>query len=364
MRRRAAGILLLLGVALGLRNDAMHTENRRKRDLKTVHVGRGRPEPELFLMLAAEVMERYHDSHGRYPGVWQGLNIKFGMGGYNSSDPGLRPRPDQDDDWRPLGCRFTYVIRDARKNSFLIQAVDDAGGVAYELEQGMKRPRRAGPLAPLFQWCAPPCDGYDQGDEKARRFGKDPSLSLSSSFEVVGGELVLRYRVENRGTRDAYLFTGVRYSNGIYDADPDMIYVHLEQATKTVWLNKRIPVIPEGFNPYSPACPEQTPVRAGETFREEVHVPLPIQEDRAYGERSGEPVVVPYEAVRFTLQYYWRTEGMTEEIKHISRFPMDEQPADKLTLIRTRGGAPLTESDHGFLESERIPLRVKVLEVP
>src|SRR5262249_51204150 len=149
----------------------------------------GRPEPELFLMKAAEDMVEYLRQHGHYAGSWQGLDFMFCCGGCYRSDPRIRPRSDQEAEWRPLGCRFTYVIRSAGKDAFLVQAVADDGVVEYELRERMTRPRRAWAIAPLFQSCAPPCDGYDPRDERAKRLGKDPSLSLAASFEVSGSEL-------------------------------------------------------------------------------------------------------------------------------------------------------------------------------
>lgn len=185
----------------------------------------------------------------------------------------------------------------------------------------------------------------------------DLSLSFSSSFKVTEKELVLSYEVQNRSNRDAYLFTGV-YFDYPYTADPNAIYIHFERDTKTVWLNKMIPAIPEGVSPYEPASPVQSPLRAGATFREEVRVPLPIRERRAYEEvpsrPEGTPVLASYEGMRFTLQYYWRTEGMIEEMVDMGG----------VKVLATRGGAPLKDSDFGHLESERVTLRVPVLEPP
>jgi hypothetical protein len=218
--------------------------------------------------------------------------------------------------------------------------------------------------------CVPPSDGYEQGDEWTRRFGKDPLLSLTTMVKVSEKELVLSYQVHNRSPRDAYLFTGVHgpRHTPYFDEDPDVIYVHLERNSKTVWLNKRIPAIPDDCRPYTPSYPEQTPLRAGATFREEVHVPLPLEEVRAYARsgQPGQPALATYECVRFTLQYYWRTEGMTEQTRMVPKTPFDLPPdaPRHVPVIVTRGGTPLTDTDHGFLESDCIPLKLPVWEIP
>jgi hypothetical protein len=82
-----------------------------------------------------------------------------------------------------------------------------------------------------------------------------------------------------------------------------------------------------------------------------------MKEVRAYPERRehrGAPATVLYEGVRFTLQYYWRTEGMTEDVVRYHG----------MSRAITRGGMPLTDADHGFLQTDIIPLKIPVLEAP
>ena len=187
----------------------------------------------------------------------------------------------------------------------------------------------------------------------------DPSVPFKASFELTEKELVLSYEVQNRGGRDLYLYNRVTWDDPQHST-PDIVYVHFERDDRTIWLNKRIPAIPNwpGVDFGEVACPFVTPVRVGATFREEVHVPLPVKERRFYGrgprdDGSGTPRLAIYDRVRFTVQYFWRTEG---EMELIEDFGGTSQ-------ILTRGGARHKPSDFGFLESERVPLRVPVLAV-
>jgi hypothetical protein len=179
----------------------------------------------------------------------------------------------------------------------------------------------------------------------------DPSISFRAAFRLSDEELVVSYEVHNRSERDLYLLNLI-LEGPAPRLDPNVIYVHLERDEKTIWLNKMIPAVPEGA--YTPKTPLSTPLRAGATFREEVHIPVPVKEHRedAPDRWKGEPRLVTYKRVYFTLQYYWRTEGMREE--HLD--------LDGLRVLVTRGGTPLKESDFGLLESEQVEIAAPVLE--
>ena len=378
MRIPPVPLLFLLGLAAYLRGEGPQLHRirpwRRGADSWILH-DVGRPEPYLFLDKAGREMKVYHDQYQAYPSTWEQSDMFFIWHPDRADDPNGRPGPNQGKEWRPRWCRFVYVIREATKDRYLVQAVDESGLPEWEMDQDMVRPQKvARPPPPLFMRAVRPADGYDQGDDRIRRFGKDPSLSLAATLAATGGELVLSYEVKNSGPRDVYLLNIVvpRYS---YDGDPDAIYAHLQRRTKIVWLNKRIPAIPVDFDPYAPAFPDLTALRAGKTFREEVHVPLPVEEFQAYAMSFAPrtPVApVLYDGVRFTLQYYWRTEGMTEDTRRIRkpllRFGLGkgvfEEPDEFLSVLVTHGGAPLTDADHGFLETEVVPLRVPVVELP
>jgi hypothetical protein len=106
----------------------------------------GRPEPALFLWKAIEAMEGYHATEDRYPDRWDELYIKFAMPSYLPDEYTTHPPHVGGDPaaWRPRGCAWTYVIKHATATTFLIQAVNDRGGADYEIEQGMKDPRKLG----------------------------------------------------------------------------------------------------------------------------------------------------------------------------------------------------------------------------
>lgn len=179
----------------------------------------------------------------------------------------------------------------------------------------------------------------------------DPLLPFHAVFKLTDKELVLDYEIQNKSARDIYMLD--RIDRGTrYRADPNVVYVHLERGTKTIWLNKQVPEIPEGVHPTVVHSPYVTPLRAGATAREQVRVPLPVREVREYQvrPRSGQPQLDHYRDVYFTLQYYWRIEGMVEEV-----MDMDGQP-----VIVPRSSVPLKASDFGYLESERIAMPVPV----
>jgi hypothetical protein len=199
------------------------------------------------------------------------------------------------------------------------------------------------------------CDGCRNPRPSTERPIMNPLLRFDAKFRVSDKELVLTYEVENRSTRDMYMLDRIDRDND-YRADPNVVYVHLERDTKTVWLNKQIPRVPKGVRPYAPSVPYSTPLRAGATVREEIHVPLPVREVRAYEGRrpEGELRPVQYRQAYFTLQYYWRIEGMTEEILNI-------RGGHK--VIATRSGTRrLQQSDYGLLETERVAIDLPVLE--
>lgn len=181
-------------------------------------------------------------------------------------------------------------------------------------------------------------------------------LRFQATFQISEKELVLRYEVENRSARDVYLLDRIDRGDGPYTGSPDVIYVHLDRDARTVWLNKRIAPIPKGRHPTVPIAPFPSPLRAGATVREVVRVPLPVRELREYWSRPPGHELRPteYREVYFSLQYYWRTEGMTEEVIDF----------DGVKVVGTGGGRPLTDADFGLLESERVKLRIPVLEGP
>jgi hypothetical protein len=183
-------------------------------------------------------------------------------------------------------------------------------------------------------------------------------LSMKAAFELREKELVLTYEVSNRGGRDAYLYNRVYAVIPGFRMDPDVICVHLDPFTKTVVLFKNLPLpgvledVDDANEP--PEIPFQTPVRPGTTFREEVHIPLPLFEFNQ--DSSLTPphdfLLVNYRHVYFSLGYYWRAEGMREETLHVRGEP----------VIVTRGGTFVYKEANKTLETERVRLDVPVLE--
>jgi hypothetical protein len=186
----------------------------------------------------------------------------------------------------------------------------------------------------------------------------DNELSLKATFDLQENQLVLLYEVSNRGGRDVYLYNRVDSEMPVFRMDPDVIGVHLDPSTKTVLLFKNLP--PPGVLKKvdaanePPNIPFQTPVRPGTTFREAVHIPLPLFEFNQ--DRSLTPprdfLLVKYRYVYFSLGYYWRAEGMREETIHIRGEP----------VIVTRGGTFVYKEANKTVETERVRLDVPVLE--
>ena len=102
----------------------------------------GRPEPVLFLQLAAKAMADYHAAHGSYPRQWWRLEMTFRNGPYRSTDPDIRPTKEHGDRWRPKDCRFTYRIVHAEQDGYLIEAVNDQGLAEYAMRPGLDTPEK------------------------------------------------------------------------------------------------------------------------------------------------------------------------------------------------------------------------------
>lgn len=107
-------------------------------------VDRGRPEQILFLTSAMEEMEKYRRDHQRYAEQWHELDLPFVCGPYHLDEPDIRAKPTDGARWRPRNCKSTYVIKSSTPTTVLIQSVDEQGKVEYEIEQGMKSPRKVG----------------------------------------------------------------------------------------------------------------------------------------------------------------------------------------------------------------------------
>jgi hypothetical protein len=102
----------------------------------------GLPEPILFLELAGEAMDEYHQNTREYPQEWYLLDFTFANGPYRIDDPNVKPTKMLGNRWRPRDCEYIYEISSASQDSFLIQAINQDGLIEYEIEQGMETPRK------------------------------------------------------------------------------------------------------------------------------------------------------------------------------------------------------------------------------
>ena len=98
------------------------------------------PEPETFLDLAAREMKQFHEEYHAYALDWYRLGFDYAYPNYHITDADIWPRPSDKNRWRPRGSHFTYVITEATKDTFLIQAIGDDKKVAYEMRQNMTAP--------------------------------------------------------------------------------------------------------------------------------------------------------------------------------------------------------------------------------
>jgi hypothetical protein len=178
------------------------------------------------------------------------------------------------------------------------------------------------------------------------------SLTLTARFTIEGDQLVLRYEVLNRDARDAYLLNRLYRTSPQWEMTPDVIYIHLDWNNVAVWLNKKLADLPPGARITAPMAPYVTPVRAGQAFREEVRIPLPVREYTQYGPSAPPPEgaqeqVRRFQSVYFTLGYYWRPEGTKEEIKEVQ--------GSEVIIPRVPPGTALA---FGELVSQRVALEI------
>jgi hypothetical protein len=85
----------------------------RQKDEPVSAVDFDEPEHELFLWTAMRAMEAYRKEHGQYPDQWYLLEIAFALPSYRVTDTDVHPTREQGSVWRPRGCKWTYVIKNA-----------------------------------------------------------------------------------------------------------------------------------------------------------------------------------------------------------------------------------------------------------
>lgn len=174
-------------------------------------------------------------------------------------------------------------------------------------------------------------------------------LRLTAKADVEHDQLLLTYSVENTSDRDAYLLNRV-YDNSLLPR-PELAYVELQHAERTLRVYKDVPPIPDGFRPVMPHFPYVTPLRAKQTLTETLPIPLPVREFRAYVKRATDFTEARYERLTFAIGYYWSAPGMQEPVKVL-------QNGVEVIVPRPPPGFRL---EIGTLET-RLPLSVDVLE--
>lgn len=186
------------------------------------------------------------------------------------------------------------------------------------------------------------------------RVSMDTSLTLQTDFRITQKELILRYTVTNPTSGDAYLLNRLYRTAPLRQMSADIIYIHIDAKNETVWLNKKLADLPTGVRVATPVAPYVTPLRAGSSFEETVHIPLPVQEWQEYivpkPEAEEELKVRIFKHVYFTLGYYWKAEGTIEEIRDIH--------GSKVVFPRTPFDAKV---EFGLLQSDLVKMDIPVL---
>jgi hypothetical protein len=192
-----------------------------------------------------------------------------------------------------------------------------------------------------------------QAPPGTRRTRVNEPLHLSAAFKLQGDHLVLDYQIRNPAPRDVYLLNRLYRTIPRWDMSPDVVYVDLDPATDTVWLSKKVADLPSDVMVNAPVSPFVTPVRAGEVFREQVNVRLPVRDYHQYNpsrRHEGPPQARRFKQVYFTLGYYWRPEGTAEETRDIQGTPV--------IFPRTPPGKPL---EFGQVRTDAVLLDIPVL---
>lgn len=178
-----------------------------------------------------------------------------------------------------------------------------------------------------------------------------PELALEAEFHLAEAVLTLVYQVQNNAARGVYLLNRLYRTAPAVSLRPEIIYVDLAPATKTVHLAKKLADLPSDRQVNAPVAPFVHPLRHGARFSETVSLPLPLESYQQYQGRPSAVRSATYEAIDFTLGYYWREEGTTE----------DRQTLDGQTLVLPRF-APGRRPTFGTLRSALVHLRIPVLE--
>lgn len=144
-------------------------------------------------------------------------------------------------------------------------------------------------------------------------------LQLDAVLRCEPQALVLTYRVANTARRDVYLLNRLYRTTPTLALDANLIYVLLDPAQGLIHLQKKIADLPRDRYVNAPVAPFVSPVRAGERFSEQIHLPLPLHEYQQYAPAAAPDhgALRTYHQVRFSLGYYWSAPGTHETEKEI-----------------------------------------------
>ncbi|NLE95395.1 MAG: zinc ribbon domain-containing protein [Dehalococcoidia bacterium] len=137
--------------------------------------------------------------------------------------------------------------------------------------------------------------------------GKDVDLKLEI-LERSSDALHCRYTAVNLSGVDLYLFNRLYHDlrdDGIFDIDPDLVYVEAENAT--LLLSKRIPDVPEDLLVEAFIVPCVTVLASGDRLVEPFSLGLPPQLMNPYMRDLCTPVA-SFDSVVFSLGYVRSTE--------------------------------------------------------
>lgn len=76
-------------------------------------------EENTTLRVISDYMRQYHDAHGRYPKTWIELSLRPFC--FNNNTMPLLPRADEALVFKPVGCKFTYVMKSNVKSGYRIE---------------------------------------------------------------------------------------------------------------------------------------------------------------------------------------------------------------------------------------------------
>lgn len=118
--------------------------------------------------------------------------------------------------------------------------------------------------------------------------------------------LSLRYRFDNEGARNAFLFNKLYRGisdRGVYSTDTNLVNIEMGQEGEIV-ISKKIVPVPVEIDVEKTVTPLVTQVRPQQTFEETIVVPLPLtfktpylilRDSTAKGMASSRPVLIWFE---------------------------------------------------------------------